>query len=97
MPNNKSTDLWVNLNLAELAKRGSDYVAERVAFYQDMEGDPVTAKFRAAVIVSEGEIEVDPNAVVSTSDEGAYVMCWQWVANEQVGIRSDYEEDGDAE
>ena len=32
--------------------------------------------------VREGEVEVDDKAVVSESDEGAYVMGWIWVPRE---------------
>lgn len=36
----------------------------------------------------EGEVEVDPNAVVSYSnDNGAYVLAWVWVDASEVGKR----------
>ncbi|SKB63032.1 hypothetical protein [Sphingopyxis flava] len=32
--------------------------------------------------VREGECEIDDHAVVSVSDDGAYVMAWVWVPND---------------
>lgn len=34
--------------------------------------------------VREGECEVDDHAVVSASEDGAYVMAWVWVERESV-------------
>jgi hypothetical protein len=34
--------------------------------------------------VDEGEVEVDGNAIVSSSDTGAYVMAWVWIDEEQI-------------
>lgn len=31
----------------------------------------------------EGNIEIDNNAEISKSDEGAYVQAWVWVPNEE--------------
>lgn len=33
----------------------------------------------------DGELEVDDDAIVSSSDDGAYVEVWLWVGNEEVG------------
>jgi hypothetical protein len=35
--------------------------------------------------------------VVSRSDEGAYVMCWVWVSNEDAGIEEPEDEEGEEE
>ncbi|MDK9702414.1 MAG: hypothetical protein OEL20_04690 [Sulfuritalea sp.] len=51
--------------------------------------DPFVAAARNKA--SEGELEVDAPAVVSHSDEGAYVMGWIWVSNEAAGILSNSE------
>jgi hypothetical protein len=32
----------------------------------------------------QGEIEIDDNAIVSDSDDGAYVQAWVWVDVEQL-------------
>lgn len=36
--------------------------------------------------VRDGECEIDDHAVVSGSEEGAYVMAWVWVSNADAGI-----------
>ena len=35
---------------------------------------------------SDGDIDWDDETAVSASDEGAYVMAWLWVSNEEAGI-----------
>jgi len=42
---------------------------------------------------SDGDINVDDDAVVSQSDKGAYVAAWVWVTNEEAGIEG--EDDGE--
>lgn len=32
----------------------------------------------------QGEIEIDDNAIVSHSDEGAYVQAWVWISNDDL-------------
>jgi hypothetical protein len=45
---------------------------------------------------TDGDIDIDSDAVVSDSDEGAYVMLWGWIRNEDVGLPgSDDEDDPD--
>lgn len=48
---------------------------------------PTDDQFRSVaheryVCGSDGDIDMDENAVVSQSDEGAYVAAWIWVSNE---------------
>lgn len=43
----------------------------------------------ALEFVRDGECEIDDHAVVSGSDEGAYVMAWVWVSNEDAGVETD--------
>lgn len=43
----------------------------------------------------EGEIEVDNPVVLSESDEGAYVMAWVWVSNDDAGIEGGNAEEMD--
>lgn len=33
-----------------------------------------------------GSIEIDDDAILSKSDEGAYVMAWVWISNEDMGV-----------
>jgi len=82
------TNLWVNLDLDELSTRGLEYVQARVRHMQQDEQNPLTQAYRAHVPdLREGDLEVDDNAVVSMGeDDGAYVMCWKWVSNEDAGI-----------
>lgn len=49
------------------------------------EADPIDDQFRNAVATSD-ELEVDPDAVVSRGDDGAFVMSWSWVSNEDAGV-----------
>jgi len=44
--------------------------------------------FRDAVQIDEGT-DCDGDACVSYSDDGAYVMTWTWVSNEDAGIEDD--------
>ncbi len=37
-------------------------------------------------LAREGELEVDLPAVISDTDEGAYVMSWMWVSCEDAGL-----------
>jgi hypothetical protein len=37
-------------------------------------------------LLEEGTLEVDPKTVLSASDDGAYVMAWLWVGNEDAGL-----------
>ncbi|MEX2695813.1 hypothetical protein [Rhizobium mongolense] len=46
---------------------------------------PDTSAFVGAV-ETDDELEVDPDAVISRGDDGAFVMSWSWVCNEQAGI-----------
>lgn len=39
----------------------------------------------------DGETEVDSPTVVSASDQGAYVMAWVWISNEEAGILTNSE------
>jgi hypothetical protein len=43
----------------------------------------------------EGELEIDDCAVVSQGSEGAYVMAWLWVSNDDAGIEPADEDPGE--
>jgi hypothetical protein len=50
------------------------------------------AAYRAAAMEqsSEGELEIDPGAVVAQSDDdGAYVMAWLWVSDDEAGLETE--------
>ena len=51
--------------------------------------DPILAKYRVAAAASarEGCLEIDHAAVVSKGDDdGAYVMAWLWVSDEDADV-----------
>lgn len=55
--------------------------------------------FRDEVKQEDGVLEVDPDATVSHSDDnGAYVQCWVWVADDQLpkGTFPECDECGDS-
>lgn len=45
----------------------------------------------------EGEVEFDDHVVISDSDEGAYVMAWVWVSNEEAGVEPEDDDDDDGD
>lgn len=56
--------------------------------------DPYVAAAHEHRLQQEGTLEVDPKAVVSRgSDDGAYVMAWLWISNEDAGIAPGEEND----
>ena len=52
------------------------------------EREPGLDAYRSGVRVTVDGIDTDENAIVSCGDpeEGAYVMAWIWVSNEDAGI-----------
>ncbi len=38
--------------------------------------------------LDDSDFDVDDEPVVSVSEEGAYIMVWRWVANEEAGVAS---------
>ncbi|MCX6942315.1 MAG: hypothetical protein NTX09_16560 [Verrucomicrobia bacterium] len=36
--------------------------------------------------LDDSDFDVDDEPVVSASEDGAYVMVWRWVANEEAGV-----------
>lgn len=86
--------LMSNEDLAILQRKlGPDHaITTRVRANLAEIADPTLAKYRRAAIRQsrEGELEIDPHAVVSKgSDPGAYVMAWLWVADEEASIPAD--------
>lgn len=63
-------------------------IRERIAHYQSqaLRDERFIEGANSLDFVREGECEVDESTVVSASDEGAYVMAWVWVSNENAGI-----------
>jgi len=74
--------------LQELKKEGLGFSACIEVFGERRENNPyATAVFEADHV--DGELEVDDVTVVSMSDDGAYVMSWIWVSDDEVGIARD--------
>lgn len=61
------------------------------------EQDKITLRDRYLVAAADdrardGELEVDPDAVISSSDDGAYVGAFIWVANSETGLDDEVRE-----
>lgn len=69
-----------------LAKAGLTF-ADCVKFFssQQPEDDLYFVKGAKNKYSDEGHIEVDDNAMVSRGVEGAYVMAWVWVYDDETG------------
>jgi hypothetical protein len=75
--------------LAEMIAEGLS-VGDAINGFASDDDDPfVKAAREHYASGSDGDIEIDRCAVVSQSDEGAYVMGWLWVSNERAGIDED--------
>lgn len=75
--------VWIQVDKAAFDRMGRKYIHDLIAKAQRELADPKLAAYRAAADTEEGEPEVDPDAVVSVSDGGAYVMSWQWITDEE--------------
>lgn len=78
--------MWISLNTEQVKKQGMAYIQERIAHFAELPGEKAS-KYRDAMMArtEEGELECDPDAVVSESEGGAYVMTWSWVSDEEIG------------
>lgn len=84
--------------LCESLNRGGLSGAETRTIFGNLQlaEQPHLNAYRQAVETSD-ELEVDENAIVSDSDDGAFVMAWVWVTNEEAGIVApEYSIDGKA-
>lgn len=89
--------MWIQIELDQFEKGGADYIRARIEHYRDID-DGDSRRYRDAAKVRDGELEVDEDAVVSVSDDdGAYVMSWQWVSDEDAGIEREEEEEYEEE
>lgn len=82
--------------LAALKAEGLTFGACITAFGVDRDTDPF-AKVAFENYQDEGSTEIDDFTVLSKSKDGAYVMAWVWVSNEEAGIPSDEEEEEEDE
>jgi hypothetical protein len=77
-----------------LRLRGEDEGRRHLAGIQKVLTDgphPDTEAFAAAVQTSD-ELEVDGDTVISRGDDGAFVMAWVYVTNEEAGVETPEEE-----
>lgn len=84
--------MWVNLEENEIKKILEAIPEGRLADKLREPADPDAAAFLNAV-KTDDDLEVDPDAVVSRSEDGAFVMSWSWVSNEQAGLASSLDDD----
>ena len=82
--------------LLALKAEGLTFGACITAFGVDRDTDPF-AKVAFENYQDEGSTEIDDFTVLSKSKDGAYVMAWVWVSNEEAGIPSDEEEEEEDE
>lgn len=61
----------------------TQYHAERQALEE-----PGLSVFQDAFHGTDGEVELADPGIVSDGDEGAYVMTWSWVSNDDAGIEN---------
>ncbi|WP_169833234.1 hypothetical protein [Sphingomonas panacis] len=75
------------------AERRADtgLIRQRIAHYEGGAQRELTyiAAARDLPFARAGECEIDDDAVVSASDDGAYVMAWVWVTREEPAITGD--------
>lgn len=84
------------IELEALILRGLTYgqACETFGRIQDRD-EPHLEAFRGAVDCND-ELEVDPGAIVSQGDDGAFVHAWVYVTNEQAGV-DPVDEEGEEE
>lgn len=83
--------MWVNLDKDQIdaIESGNKWVrgalATQLRAGEALQASPEMQAYRDAVRQSDGALECDDGAVVSKGeDEGAYVMTWTWVSDEQL-------------
>lgn len=77
--------MWIRLTDDEIAEILKSIPDGELAMKLRDPPDPESIAFAGAVRQSD-ELEVDPDAVVSRGEDGAFVMSWVWVSNEEAGI-----------
>lgn len=66
-------------SLAALKANGLTF-AQCVTAFAESDDNPYVVAGR--VMMSEGDLEMDDNVVISGNDDGAYVMAWKFVSND---------------
>ena len=81
--------MWFNLNDKDLRQIEMllPELGQRLRSEQASNSEPARQDYRDAVPTSDGDLEVDSEAIVSIGDDpGAYVMCWKWVDDAAAGV-----------
>ena len=78
--------------LKDLQSKGLTFSDAVNVFGEDRDSNAYARK-AADLHGRDGELEFDDTVVVSESDDGAYVMCWQWVDKDDAGIEDDGDDD----
>lgn len=81
----RNTEMWINLTAEEISLILTFMPDSSVAKKLRAPVDPDDQAFLNAVETSD-DLEVDPDAVVSRSEDGAFVMSWIWVSNVDAGV-----------
>ncbi|PZM08840.1 hypothetical protein [Rhizobium tubonense] len=85
--------MWLRLELDEIDLILSYIPEGLLADKLKKEPHADTAAFVRAV-ATDDDLEVDDDAVISRGDDGAFVMSWSWISNQQAGL-PEYDEDDD--
>ena len=86
---NEHRPMWVRLNDDEIALILNSIPAGELAARLKVPPHPHSKAFADAVVTND-ELEVDSDTVISPGDNGAFVMSWVWVYNHQAGIADDF-------
>lgn len=72
-------------DLRALIKRGLKFADAMLVFAEDRTPEELAyvEKAKEKHIHDEGDMEVDDGAIVSDSEDGAYVMAWTWVYDDE--------------
>lgn len=83
--------MWIRLDDDEVALILRSVPDGQLADRLKMSPHPHSKAYADAVVTND-ELEVDPDTLISPGDNGAFVMSWVWVYNHQAGIADDVEE-----
>jgi hypothetical protein len=74
---------------ATLRAAGDTRAADAIKRELDFRATPAARKLRDVVrdaygSLDEGELDIDDKVAISESDDGAYVLAWLWLTNDQL-------------
>ncbi|WP_430253183.1 hypothetical protein [Neorhizobium sp. DAR64872/K0K18] len=83
--------MWIRLDDDEVALILQSIPDGELAERLKAPPHPFSKEYADAVVTND-ELEVDPDTLISPGDNGAFVMSWVWVYNFQAGIAEDSED-----